>query len=104
MSDVLEFIESNSKFVTTKDMKAEQYLRSVDLRNRILGKDKVARESYSKKYGVDPEMYSNSQASTFVTLPDYLFTDDDSNDYIDDESTQTNTVLAGNLSEWWNKV
>ena len=48
-------------------------------------------------------MFIDTQSTTFVSLPDSIFTSNDSFDYSDEEENTYN-VLQGNLSDWWNKV
>ena len=98
-----EFILSNSVLITSKDLNAETYLKEVQQRNLILASNKNARESFCAKTGVNPKMYMNETASTYVSLPDTLFMDSD--DFMfDDEENNRNTVLAGNLASLWDKI
>ena len=98
----LEFIESNAKFITTIDLKGDIYLKNIQQRDLILATNKHARESYCAEHGTDPKMYLNNQAATFVTLPDTLFIDSD--DIYNEENDRVNSVLVGNMSQWWDKV
>ena len=99
----LEFIENNTKFITSVDLKNETYLKEIQQRDFILSTNKGAREAFCKDSGTDPSMYMNSQAATYVSLPDSLFMDSDSL-YDEEENNARNTVLAGNMSDWWDKI
>lgn len=98
----LEFIEKNAKFITSVDLKGDNYLKTIQQRELILATSKNAREAFCVETGTDPKMYMNAQAATYVTLPDTLFID--GNDLYDEETERVNSVLAGNMSQWWDKV
>ena len=44
----------------------------------------------------------NYHGTTFVSLPDSLFFDTD--DAYSEDEDKRNTVLAGNMSDWWDRV
>lgn len=101
LAETITFIENNSKFIKSSDLRSEQYLKSIAQREMILSTNKIARESYCKEVGLDPQMFANTQGTTFVTLPDTLFISDDQ-DIFDDEISYS--VVQGNLAELWDKV
>jgi hypothetical protein len=97
----LEWINKESKLVTTHAF-AEQESQQLDIiRKMILTKDSRARASYANQHGlsedmlIDPEFNGNN---ALVQLPSTLF----DTDY--DDEREEYSVLQGNLSEWWNKV
>ena len=106
--ETLEFIEANSKYITTEDLKNEQYYEIIQGRNQILSKDKELREKLAKETGVDESMYDDKQyfGQNTVTLPQSLYDmDNDSVDFDDyGNPIEEYSVLQGNLSQFWNQV
>lgn len=98
----LEFIEANSIFITTEDIRAQYYDQQNQMRDFILSTNKEARESYCRETGVDPSMYMNSVVSNTIMLPDSIFTNEF--DLFDDEESRKQSVLQGNLRNWWDQV
>lgn len=101
VGEAFKFIEDNSKFITTSDLKSKQYLGTIEMREKILSTNKAARESYCRDTGLDPQMFTSRQGSNFITLPDSLFMDSELNN---EDDLQTNNVLAGNLADIWDKL
>lgn len=97
----LEFIESNAKCITSADFKASRYSSDAIQKAFLLATNKDAREAYCRETGTSPDMYIDSKTATFVSLPDTLFMDEDT---FLEEQENTNSVLSGNLSEWWNDI
>lgn len=106
--ETLEFIEANSKYITTEDLKNEQYYEIIQGRNQILSKDKELREKLAKETGVDESMYDDRQhfGQNTVTLPQSLFDMDVDSPNFDDYGNpiEEYSVLQGNLSSFWNQV
>ena len=101
--ETLAFVEKNAKIITSQDLRSEQYFKNIEQKNFILSTNKSAREAYCRENGLDEQMFIDTQSTTFVSLPDSIFTSNDSFDYSDEEENTYN-VLQGNLSDWWNKV
>lgn len=98
----LEWIEKNSTLITSEDLKLNQYLETIQLRDQILASNQGARESYCRETGLDPSTFSSPHSTTFVSLPDEIFMDNDSG--FDYEDQKPHSVLSGNLANWWDKV
>lgn len=96
----LKFIEENSKFITTKDLQMEEFIKSVQQRDLVLATNKDAREAYCRETGLDPSMFTNSQPNIYTQLPDELFID--SGDIYEEDKPYS--VVQGNLSDLWEKV
>lgn len=101
--ETLAFVEKNAKIITSQDLRSEQYFKNIEQKNFILSTNKSAREAYCRENGLDEQMFIDTQSTTFVSLPDSIFTSNDSFDYSDEEENTYN-VLQGNLSDWWDKV
>ena len=97
----LEWVESNVRMITSVDLRNEYYTKTNQSREILLSTNKDARIAYAKETGVDPQMYANGQYTTFVTLPDTLFMD---NDLDMEEDNNVHSVLAGNMKDWWDRV
>ena len=103
----LEFLESGSRYITSEDLKNTQFYNIYEMRNRILATNKDARESYCKKTGLDPMMFTDGHHTTFVQLPDILFTGSEESDmFLDDEEYDpyNRSPLAGNLANMWDSL
>lgn len=104
----LEFVEENSKLITSKDLQVEQYIENVAKRDQILASNPQIREKYAKEHGVDPSMYNNAIYTNMVTLPDEIFTDVDMFADEDDDPYYSGKIkdphLVGNLSHYWDQI
>lgn len=97
----LEWIEKDSRFITTEDLAASQFIGKINARNIILANDKNAAASLEMDTGINVVNMGYAVSQQVVTLPSSLFnTDYDDTDY-DDESGQQHSVLAGNLSKFY---
>ena len=97
----LEWIEKDSRFITTEDLAASQFIGKINARNMILANDKNAAASLEMDTGINVVNMGYAVSQQVVTLPNSLFnTDYDDTDY-DDESTPQHSVLAGNLSKFY---
>ena len=77
-------------------------MQIIEQRQSVLSSNESVRNKYARDTGVDPSMYKESQGVTFITLPQELFMETD--DILEEEQERKNSVLAGNLSDWWDKV
>lgn len=100
--ETIEMLENDMKFIKADELKQQYYFKETEARDLLLATSKDAREAYARQTGVDPAMYSNNQAATFVTLPDAIFLDDDV--LLDEENERRNGVISGNLASWWDKI
>lgn len=100
IADAIAFLESNSHYVTTQDMRDQEYLDNLNARNSVLNKNKDLREKLAKETGLDPSMFEDKDhfGQTSVTLSPDLF----DMDYYGDD--QEYSVLQGNLSSFWDQV
>lgn len=99
----IEFLQQNAKLITSKDLQEEYHLKQILARERILAMNPEARESYARESCVNPDMYADSTGgNTFITLPDEIFMDPD--ELLEMEEERRNSVLVGNLSNWWENV
>ena len=97
----LEWLNKESKLVTTSVFREKENEELDILRRHILTRDPKARANYAMKTGLDENMLVDPEFSgtnTFVVLPENLFNSD-----VDDDQEKY-SVLQGNLSGWWNKV
>lgn len=107
--ETLEFIEANSKLITSEDLYRQQYYENIRLRNEIFDKNEDLRVKLSQETGLDESMYKNKQqfGQTTIMLPQSLFdTDNIDNIDFDDYGNQIDnySVLQGNLSQFWDQV
>lgn len=97
----LQWVITNSKLITSNDLKDKQHFEISRMRDSILASNESARISYCKENGLDPSLYSNNANVTFVDLPDTVFMDTD----FDPEEDENNySVLQGNLSSYWDQL
>ena len=107
ISQALDFIEKNAKYITTKDLREDQYLEIIRLRNSIFDKSKQLREKYAAETGVDPIMFEDKQhfGQDMVVLPNSVFDiESDGLDMFDDNGNYTRDVIQGNLAEQWRRL
>ena len=106
--EALEFVEANSKFITSEDLQLEQYYQIIEGRNRILDKNEELRKKFAEETGVDESMFEDKQhfGQDTVTLPDSLFIDENPDIDFDDYGNPIDnySVLQGNLSQFWDNV
>ena len=103
-SDILKEIESlekQIKIMTSKELREQTYLKESQQRKILLATNKDAREAYAKETGLDPKSFVNSYAASYVELPDSIFISDDT-DMEDQDKRES--VLVGNLSDWWDQL
>lgn len=98
----LEWMEKDQNTLTTKQLKEQNYYKTIQQRNYILATNKHARESYCAESGIDESMYVNSYLSVSVQLPDSIFMNVE--DEYEEEAERRNSILAGNMAEWWDKI
>lgn len=106
--EALEFIEANSKFITSEDLYKDQYYEIIKGRNLIFDKDKQLREKLAKETGLDESTFKDQQSfgQTTVQLPVDLFLNEESDMDFDDYGNpiENYSVLQGNLSSFWDQV
>jgi hypothetical protein len=106
--EALDFVEANSKYITTEDLYNQQYLENVKFRTQIFNKNQQLREKLAQETGVDADTFKdmNHFGQTDVTLPESLFIDDISDMDFDEYGNpiENYSVLQGNLSSYWNQV
>ena len=106
--EALEFIEANSKFITSEDLYKDQYYEIIKGRNLIFDKDKQLREKLARETGIDESTFKDQQSfgQTTVQLPVDLFLNEESDMDFDDYGNpiENYSVLQGNLSSFWDQV
>ena len=103
----LEWIEKDMRFVTTEDMAASQFIGKINARNMIIANDKGAAASLEIDTGINVVNMGYAVSQQVVTLPNSLFSMDDDTDWSDEEGysdSQANSVLAGNLSKFYDML
>ena len=102
IADAIAFLESNSRYVTTQDMRESQHYENISSRNQIFDQNKQLREKLAKETGLDESMFKdiNHFGQTTVQLPSELF---DTDNYYDDDN-EGYSVLQGNLSSYWDQL
>lgn len=113
MDQVLKFVEENSKFINASQFKDETRKYEQSQLAAEMMRDTVLRRAYCEAYGLEESMVIDQRNGAFVELPTAIFNDDD-NDFdvpydemYDPETGEVNpnhSRLAGNLSNWWDKV
>ena len=109
MDQVMKFIDENSHFITADQFadntrKFEQSRLSAEMM-----RDVVLRRAYCEAYGLEEAMVVDQKNGAFVELPFTTFNMDEYDDssfydFENDEIEPERSILAGNLSSWWNKV
>jgi hypothetical protein len=106
--EALEFVEANSKYITSEDLKIDQYYEIVRGRAQIFDKHEDLRKKIANETGVDESMYLDRQhfGQNMVTLPNSIFIDENPDMEFDDfgNPIEGYSVLQGNLSSYWDKV
>ena len=102
----LEWIKAEMGKKSYEELKKEDYLRQLQLRNTILERDVKARESYAKERGLDPEMFAGNSYTYGgnITLDERLFLDEDFDQDGDVNISFNKVPVAGNLSNMWNNI
>lgn len=94
----LEWIEKDSRFITTEDVVASQFIKRVTDRNIAIAKDKNVARSLELDTGMNIVNMGYAVNQQFTTLPDTLFD-------MDNESGENkHSVLQGNLSKFYDIV
>ena len=106
--EALEFIEANSKFITSEDLRKDQYYEIIKGRNIIFDRDEQLRKKLAKETGIDEDTFRDQQhfGQNTVQLPVDLFLDEESGVDFDDYGNpiENYSVLQGNLSSFWDQV
>jgi hypothetical protein len=111
MDQVMKFVEENSKFITSTQFKDETRKYEQNKLNAEMMRDSVLRKAYCEAYGLEESMVIDRRNGAFVELPTAIFNEDDYDDISYDEMynedgtiSDNHSILAGNLSSWWDKV
>ena len=110
MDQVLKFVEENSKFINASQFKDETRKYEQNKLSAEMMRDVVLRRAYCDAYGLEESMVIDQRTGAFVELPTEVFNEDDDFSYdemYDPDTGEVNSnhsVLAGNLSSWWDKV
>ena len=108
--EAYKFIEESLNFKTSAQLHDETYLSDMRHRDELLTYNKIARESYCKQNGIDPDTYTVNTPgidSNIVILPDKVFGgvgDEDDMDLFGDDNVTNRSPLTGNLSNFWNQL
>jgi hypothetical protein len=98
----LEWMEKDLTAITSKQFRDQNYMKNIQQRNYILATNKHARQAYCRDTGIDESMYMDPYVSVSVKLPDSIFMN--TQDEYDEDVDRVNSVLVGNMAEWWDKV
>lgn len=99
----LEWIE-HDKFVTSNDMKVNQYLDNIKKRDTLLSSNPEVAEAYILSQGGVNTISGHQPVNIgFVEIPDSLFTMDDNIDMATSIS-HNGTPLAGNLASFYDTL
>jgi hypothetical protein len=111
MSDVLRFLDENSKFITSNQFKDETRRYENAKLTAEMGRDVVLRRAYCEAYGIQESMVMDNRVGVFTELPPIIFDmDEDADNYNEmfdpetGEIVENHSTLAGNLASWWDKV
>ena len=106
--EALDFIESNSRFITSEDLHKDQYYEIIKGRNFIFDRNEQLRKKLAEETGLDEASFKNQQqfGQTTVQLPSDLFLSEESDIDFDDYGNPIDnySVLQGNLSQFWDQV
>ena len=106
--EALEFVESNSKFITSEDLKIDQYYEIIKGRNNIFNKNEQLRQKIAEETGLDESNFLDrtSFGQNTVQLPTSLFIDENPDMNFDDYGNPIDdySVLQGNLSSFWDQI
>ena len=98
----LEWIEKDSRFMTSDDMLSAQFIGKINARNIIIANDKNAAASLEMDTGINVVNMGYAVNQQIVTLPNSLFNVDNDTDWSDEEGyNDHNSILAGNLSKFY---
>ena len=101
----LEWIEKDSRFITSDDMLSAQFIGKINARNIIIANDKGAATSLEMDTGINVVNMGYAANQQIVTLPNSLFAMDNDTDWSDEEGyNDKNSVLAGNLSKFYDML
>ena len=101
ISRELEWLEKSSKYKTSDDITAEQYLKRINDRNINMANNKAIADSFEMDTGINTVNLGYAENQSVTTLPDSLFMD---NDLDDGNLNKAPSVLQGNLSKFYDIV
>lgn len=99
IAEELERLESD-KFITSEDLKTQEYLRNISNRNIVIGN--INKSDDELDFGVTIHSVTNPQYPGFTKLPTSIY-DGDYDDLFDGINDR-NSVLSGNLADFYNKI
>jgi len=112
--EALEWVEKDVGIKTSEQMKNEQYIQRLAMRDVYLARDKKLADVFIDETGVNVSPNQQYVPTSQVTLPDNLF-DMENDGYYDDEPddldlgrhgnfSTTKSPLCGNLSDFYNSL
>ena len=103
----LEWIEKDSRFITSDDLAASQFIQKIEARNVLIANNRGASESLEMDTVINIVNMGYAANQQIVTLPNSLFNMDygDDTDWDDETAGQdANTVLQGNLAKFYDML
>jgi hypothetical protein len=110
IGEVIQFIEDNSKFINSSQLKDQIRITEANKLNAEMMMNPVLKKAYCANYGIEENMIQNNNIGSTVELPYSLFLNDDVDEtmYEFDENTgelvSKHSLLAGNLSNYWDQI
>jgi hypothetical protein len=110
MGEVIQFIEDNSKFINSSQLKDQIRITEANKLNAEMMMNPVLKKAYCNNFGIEETMIQNNNIGSTVELPYSLFINDDVDEtmYEFDENTgelvSKHSLLTGNLSNYWDQI
>lgn len=98
----LEWIEKDSRFMTSDDLAASQFIGKINARNILIANDKGAAASLEMDTGINVVNMGYAVSQQTTMLPNSLFMDTDYDD--ESEGYPENSVLQGNLAKFYDML
>ena len=97
----LEWIEKDSRFITSDDLAASQFIGKIEARNILIANDKGAAASLEMDTGINVVNLGYAVNQQLTTLPNSLFLNDTDFDDENEGYHPEHEYLQGNLSKFY---
>ena len=100
----LEWIEKDSRFITSDDLAASQFIGKIEARNILIANDKGAAASLEMDTGINVVNLGYAVNQQLTTLPNSLFLNDTDFDDENEGYHSEHEYLQGNLSKFYDML
>lgn len=100
----LEWIEKDSRFITSDDLAASQFIGKIEARNILIANDKGAAASLEMDTGINVVNLGYAVNQQLTTLPNSLFLNDTDFDDENEGYHPEHEYLQGNLSKFYDML